>query len=754
MSGKKPAQSKKKKKAARRRERRASSSAAAVAALDDDDDHDGSDNNGISNNQRAPQVATNAFLSPEELIFYAKYLLRKMGWIDADLPTFSKTKRKRMDSCTIHRKAELTEYIPLQVFTAFVDEANRQLIEDPTEQASCSTLTKFVMKRNPTPIKSRFLMEKGPFETFVEQEFTTPGRQAVWFTKQGRQAVSLSLETSTKGKSKKIVIGGVVNAFIPHATAIASATKTHVHDALNAMDSNNEDTVATELWDRLLAGAASENVPLASSTSSQEQHGIDGTGGRKKTTTKLHPFRGNAPTALAASKNGLPASSTSGQQQHGIDGAGERNNTRSNDAALRAELERLQGELSAVTRRFEASWDESALQQQVRELQAELKRVSDKNVELEANLKRVRGKNKVQAKMIVYLQNQLEASQDSDSYDSNDSDYSNDRPEQVPDSDSFDDGWPSSPVSRTQTQTSPTFQESGGSTGTIETPPKHSPARTPRPAGSSHSSEFGDSQTLSSGQAPVRGRVGVDNQDGLERDSFPNTRNDDWGAVPAFAGDSFSSLGGDADVFSDDSQTAAPNETLYSTSLAMDRTTGASVSALQWIETEYASSPSTAAGSPASIATGEGAYLASSTSASEEVPVPSRASRFDAPRAPNSADTSTAYLEGSGGSEVQGEQDSSVVGSEEESEAGGDNIGSTTSYDDFFSDDGNEQSKQKTKQDGPPAYEESGSFDGRRKMVHVEGSPETVNVTAENPRRKLSVYNPKEKCKHEPFCAF
>ena len=41
---------------------------------------------------------------------------------------FSNMKLGRIDSCTIHRKADLTEYIPLQVFMAFVDEANRQLI--------------------------------------------------------------------------------------------------------------------------------------------------------------------------------------------------------------------------------------------------------------------------------------------------------------------------------------------------------------------------------------------------------------------------------------------------------------------------------------------------------------------------------------------------------------------------------------------------------------------------------------------------
>ena len=312
------------------------SSRAAVVAFDND--IDGS-NNGISSNQRAPKTATNAFLTPDELIFYAKYLLRKDGLIEANLPPFSKTIRGRMDDCTIHRKADLVEYIPLQVFTALVDEANRQLIEDPTEQASSATLTEFVIKRNPTSIKSHFLMGEGPFEAFVELEFTTQERQAVWFTTQGRQAVCGALKKPSTDP-KKIIIGGVVNAFIPHATAIVSATKTHVHDALKKMVLKNTDDVATELW------------------SDPEQ---------------------NAPTAGAASENELLASSTSGQEQHGIDGADERNSTTANDATLRAELERLQGELSAVTQRFEASQDESALQQQVRELQAELERAHQEN---------------------------------------------------------------------------------------------------------------------------------------------------------------------------------------------------------------------------------------------------------------------------------------------------------------------------------------------------------------------------------------
>ena len=718
MSGKKAARRTNKKKAARRRERRASSSAAAVAALDDDD-HDVSDNgisnnhggddNGISSNQRAPKGKTKDFLSREEFYDFAEYQLRKSGLINAPEKKISEKLRGRMKKCSVHRKAELTEYIPPQAGTVFVDEAKRALIKKKPKPDQKSSLTEFVVKRH-----SKCLMKEKHLEAFVEQELTTTERQEKF----------LSLGLSSEN------ITGVKAAFVSHIIAIVNTTGEHVHDALAKMDAQKmEDGEPTKTFEAIANEILKRpNLPKKSA----------------KAKISSLPLEQNAPTAGAASKNLPLASSTSYQQQHGIGSADERNSTTANDATLRAELDRLQGELSAVTQRFEASRDESALQQQVRELQAELKRVSDKNVVLEATLKRVRGKNKVQARTIVYLQNQLEASQDSDSYDSNDSDYSNDRLEQVPDSDSFDDGWPSSPVSRTQTETSPTFQESGGSTDTIETPPKNSPARTPRPAGSSQSSEFGDSQSLSSGQALVRGRGGVDNQEGSERGLFPNAGNDDWGA--AVLGDSFSTLGGDADVFSDDSQTAAPNATLYSTSLAMDRTAKASVSALQWIETGYASSPSTAAGSPASIAAREGAYSASSTSASEEVPVTSHASPFAAPRSPDSADTSTAYLEGSGGSVVEGEQDSSVPGLEEESEAGGDDIGSN-----FFSDDGSEQSKQKTKQDGPPAYIESGIFDGRRKMVHVEGSPQTVNVTAENPRRKLSVYDPKEKCKHEPF---
>ena len=57
-----------------------------------------------------------------------------------------------------------------------------------------------------------------------------------------------------------------------------------------------------------------------------------------------------------------------------------------------------------------------------------------------------------------------------------------------------------------------------------------------------------------------------------------------------------------------------------------------------------------------------------------------------------------------------------------------------------------------TKHQGPPAYEEPGNFEKRREMKHREDSPKTVNATAEeNPRRKLSVYDPEDDCKYEPF---
>jgi len=56
-----------------------------------------------------------------------------------------------------------------------------------------------------------------------------------------------------------------------------------------------------------------------------------------------------------------------------------------------------------------------------------------------------------------------------------------------------------------------------------------------------------------------------------------------------------------------------------------------------------------------------------------------------------------------------------------------------------------------TKHQGPPAHVEPENFEERLEMKHLPYSPKTVNTTAENPRRELSLYDLEDDCKFKAF---